>query len=407
MGNQTKLDAFIGAIDTTLILERTVRFWVSSVLAAATASSRSDPHPVLRPRGHPVIMAAANAIPPPERTRHESLLRQGRRPLLIKGKKVTIVATAPRATPTPRTCATGVKVTVGCARTASARPNRRPDGQGNRRRPQDRRPFMILLPDETIPEVHKATKSSRTSRKARLCLRPRLQRALQPDRYPRRSDVIMVAPGPGHPCAPSTQGRRRADPDRGASGRLRSRPNIALVLRRANGGGQGRRDRDQLREETETDLFGEQVVPCGAVELVRAGFETLVEAGYARRKWPTSSACTKFADRRPDVRRRHRQHELLHLQQRGVWRVRDRSLKSSTKSPVTPCALHSSASRPVNTPRCSSRRPHFNYASMTAPSPQRGPPDRSRGPDMPDPGLFHCRTRQLGAAGQAFPGNAR
>jgi ketol-acid reductoisomerase len=47
-----------------------------------------------------------------------------------------------------------------------------------------------------------------------------------------------------------------------------------------------------FREETETDLFGEQAVLCGgAVELVKMGFETLVEAGYAPR-WPTSSACT-------------------------------------------------------------------------------------------------------------------
>ena len=47
-----------------------------------------------------------------------------------------------------------------------------------------------------------------------------------------------------------------------------------------------------FREETETDLFGEQAVLCGgAVELVKMGFETLTEAGYAP-KWPTSSACT-------------------------------------------------------------------------------------------------------------------
>ncbi len=48
-----------------------------------------------------------------------------------------------------------------------------------------------------------------------------------------------------------------------------------------------------FKEECETDLFGEQVVLCGGlVELIRAGFETLVEAGYAP-KWPISSACTR------------------------------------------------------------------------------------------------------------------
>ena len=48
-----------------------------------------------------------------------------------------------------------------------------------------------------------------------------------------------------------------------------------------------------FKEETETDLFGEQAVLCGGVsELVKAGFGTLVEAGYRRRS-PTSSACTR------------------------------------------------------------------------------------------------------------------
>ncbi len=45
-------------------------------------------------------------------------------------------------------------------------------------------------------------------------------------------------------------------------------------------------------EETETDLFGEQVVLCGgASALVKAAFETLVEAGISP-KWPTLSVCT-------------------------------------------------------------------------------------------------------------------
>jgi len=46
--------------------------------------------------------------------------------------------------------------------------------------------------------------------------------------------------------------------------------------------GPGRHHRDTFREETETDLFGEQVVLCGGItSLIQAGFETLVEAGYA------------------------------------------------------------------------------------------------------------------------------
>ena len=50
----------------------------------------------------------------------------------------------------------------------------------------------------------------------------------------------------------------------------------------ANGGGKAGIIETNFREETETDLFGEQAVLCGgAVELIKMGFETLVEAGYA------------------------------------------------------------------------------------------------------------------------------
>jgi ketol-acid reductoisomerase len=57
---------------------------------------------------------------------------------------------------------------------------------------------------------------------------------------------------------------------------------VALSYAAANGGTKGGVIETNFREETETDLFGEQVVLCGGtVELVKAGFETLVEAGYA------------------------------------------------------------------------------------------------------------------------------
>jgi ketol-acid reductoisomerase len=58
--------------------------------------------------------------------------------------------------------------------------------------------------------------------------------------------------------------------------------NIALSYASANGGGRAGVIETTFREETETDLFGEQAVLCGgATALVQAGFETLVEAGYA------------------------------------------------------------------------------------------------------------------------------
>ncbi len=97
-------------------------------------------------------------------------------------------------------------------------------------------------------------------------------------------DVIMVAPkGPGH-LVRSTYTQGGGVPSliavyQDASGRAKD---IALSYASANGGGRAGVIETSFREETETDLFGEQAVLCGgATALVQAGFETLVEAGYA------------------------------------------------------------------------------------------------------------------------------
>jgi ketol-acid reductoisomerase len=97
-------------------------------------------------------------------------------------------------------------------------------------------------------------------------------------------DVIMVAPkGPGH-LVRSTYTQGGGVPSliavfRDASGLAKE---IALSYASANGGGRAGIIETTFREETETDLFGEQAVLCGgATALVQAGFETLVEAGYA------------------------------------------------------------------------------------------------------------------------------
>ena len=97
-------------------------------------------------------------------------------------------------------------------------------------------------------------------------------------------DVIMIAPkGPGHlvrttytqgggvPCLIAVH--------QNVSGSARD---VALAYASAIGGGRAGVIETNFREETETDLFGEQAVLCGgASALVMAGFETLVEAGYA------------------------------------------------------------------------------------------------------------------------------
>src|SRR5204862_257189 len=97
-------------------------------------------------------------------------------------------------------------------------------------------------------------------------------------------DVLMIAPkGPGHTVRTEYQ-RGGGVPcliaiAKDISGNAHD---LALSYASAIGGGRSGIIETTFKEECETDLFGEQVVLCGGlVELIRAGYETLVEAGYA------------------------------------------------------------------------------------------------------------------------------
>ena len=97
-------------------------------------------------------------------------------------------------------------------------------------------------------------------------------------------DVIMIAPkGPGH-LVRSTYTQGGGVPcliavAQDATGRAKE---LALSYASANGGGRAGIIETTFRQECETDLFGEQAVLCGGLTaLIQAGFETLVEAGYA------------------------------------------------------------------------------------------------------------------------------
>ncbi len=97
-------------------------------------------------------------------------------------------------------------------------------------------------------------------------------------------DVLMVAPkGPGHTVRSEYQ-RGGGVPcllaiHKDASGNAHD---LGLSYAAAIGGGRAGVIETSFREECETDLFGEQVVLCGGlVELIKSGYETLVEAGYA------------------------------------------------------------------------------------------------------------------------------
>ena len=97
-------------------------------------------------------------------------------------------------------------------------------------------------------------------------------------------DVFMIAPkGPGH-LVRSTYKQGGGVPSliaihQNPSGQARE---LALSYASANGGGRAGVIETTFKEETETDLFGEQAVLCGGITaLIQAGFETLVDAGYA------------------------------------------------------------------------------------------------------------------------------
>jgi len=143
---------------------------------------------------------------------------------------------------------------------------------------------MMLLPDEAQPAVYRRDVEPNLKNGAALAFAHGFNIHYN-QIVPRADlDVIMIAPkGPGHTV--------RAEYLRGGgvpcliavhqdqSGKARD---IALSYAAAIGGARAGVIETTFREETETDLFGEQAVLCGGlVELVKMGFETLVEAGYA------------------------------------------------------------------------------------------------------------------------------
>jgi len=143
---------------------------------------------------------------------------------------------------------------------------------------------MMLLPDESIAGVYNKEVHANIKPGAALAFAHGFN-VHYGQVVPRNDiDVIMIAPkAPGHTVR-STYSQGGGVPhlvavyqDKSGSAR-----DVALSYASANGGGRAGIIETNFREETETDLFGEQAVLCGGtVELIKAGFETLVEAGYA------------------------------------------------------------------------------------------------------------------------------
>ncbi len=143
---------------------------------------------------------------------------------------------------------------------------------------------MILTPDELQAEIYAADIAPNLKHGASLVFAHGFNVHFQLIEPRADMDVWMVAPkGPGHtvrgeyqkgggvPCLVAVH--------QNASGKAFD---LALAYASAVGGGRSGIIETNFREECETDLFGEQAVLCGGVShLIQAGFETLVEAGYA------------------------------------------------------------------------------------------------------------------------------
>ncbi len=143
---------------------------------------------------------------------------------------------------------------------------------------------MLTLPDESAAQIY----------------RDEIEPGLQPGNYlavahgfnihfgtirpPENVNVFMVAPkGPGHTVRQNYE-EGRGVPSLVAVGQDPSGDSLQIALAYAKGIGAGRAGiiETNFREECETDLFGEQAVLCGGLTaLMQAGYETLVEAGYA------------------------------------------------------------------------------------------------------------------------------
>jgi ketol-acid reductoisomerase len=143
---------------------------------------------------------------------------------------------------------------------------------------------MMLVPDELAPAIYRQDIAANLLPGKYLAFAHGFSIHFQKIAPPRDVNVFIVAPkGPGHlvrheysngrgvPCLLAIH----QDPSADAK-------DVALAYAAGIGGGRAGIIETTFREETETDLFGEQAVLCGGLtSLIQAGFETLVEAGYS------------------------------------------------------------------------------------------------------------------------------
>jgi ketol-acid reductoisomerase len=207
---------------------------------------------------------------------------------LVKGKKVTIIGYGSQGHAHALNLQeSGVKVTVGLRKGGASWDKAKKGGVKVAELAEAIKGadiVMLLLPDEHHAQMYREVIEPNIKKGASLAFAHGFNIHYSLIQPRADLDVWMVAPkAPGHTVR-STYAAGGGVPMLIAVHRNPSKKarDVALSYAAAIGGGKAGIIETDFKEETETDLFGEQAVLCGGcVELVKAGFDTLVDAGYA------------------------------------------------------------------------------------------------------------------------------
>lgn len=212
---------------------------------------------------------------------------------LLKGKTVAIIGFGSQGhAHSMNLCESGVNVVVGLRENSSSMQKAKAFEEnhdnfkvmGIEAAAQAGDVVMMLVPDELAPDIYKNHIEKYMTEGKTLAFAHGFNIHFKTIRPSANIDVIMIAPkGPGHTV------RRQYVEGHGVPSLIcveqdftGKAKDIALAYACGIGAGRAGIIQTTFREETETDLFGEQAVLCGGVcELIHAGFDTLVEAGYA------------------------------------------------------------------------------------------------------------------------------
>jgi ketol-acid reductoisomerase len=207
---------------------------------------------------------------------------------LVKGKKVTILGYGSQGHAHALNLKeSGVKVTVGVRKDGASWDKAKKSGVKVAELAEAIKGadiVMVLMPDEHHAQIYKDFIEPNIKKGASLAFAHGFNIHYGLIQARKDLDVWMVAPkAPGHTVRSTYAGGGGVPMliavHRNSSKKARE---LALSYAAAIGGGKAGIIETDFKEETETDLFGEQAVLCGGcVELVKAGFDTLTEAGYA------------------------------------------------------------------------------------------------------------------------------